>query len=327
MRQGSHKFTDIVAGLAIGISLVLISIVLSCTRAPLIAGYRSAVIKPDTLEIELLQPISAQFDATGRALPVLGSYYTYFGLGIRNTIVTYEHYGQDALDHRRVRYSHVEADDQHYIYKFEKNQELLRGAFGTVYTEKTCYFHPRSTEHNYLWVNLYANGFEHEPPQVWEKPPSDNGKLTHVSLIRVFQRPPGYVVVSAVYSAVGKLRHLWINGSKDGDWVHPSQFPEFSDGFLIYSGNQKQRSVLARFGFPDAVDVASYLKDAKPPFAPSQPDLQLSAVDLHYDYGRWVRQDQFVAGGPHTTRYLTYVQTYEDSVLDSDCAKGFVTTQ
>lgn len=117
---------------------------------------------------------------------------------------------------------------------------------------------------------------------------------------------------------------IWINASKAGDWIHPSQFPDWSNGFLIFKGDAKQRSTLARFGFPDVIDTQSYIKLPVSPFPSAPPDVQLSAVNLHFDCERWVRQDSFSAFG-HTTRYLTFTPTYEDSVLESRCAAGFST--
>jgi hypothetical protein len=139
----------------------------------------------------------------------------------------------------------------------------------------------------------------------------------------VFRRAPGYAVVSAVYSPLGQIQHLWINGSKDGNWIHPSQFAGYDDGFLVYSGKEKQREVLTRYGFPETFNVTSYLAGVVVPFKASPSDLQLSIVNLHYDYNRWVRQDQFPSDGRRRTRYLTFVQTSEDSILDPQCAEGF----
>jgi hypothetical protein len=176
-----------------------------------------------------------------------------------------------------------------------------------------------------MWVTTYANNADSESPTVDDKEPSPTGAITHISLVRVFQRPPGYVIVSAVYAPSGRIQHLWINASKTGEWIHPSQFPEWSNGSLIFNGDVKQRSAMTRFGFPDVLDTHSYIKQPVSPFRSAVPDVQLSVVNLHFDYNRWVRQDSFSALGPQTTRYLTFTPTYEDSVLESGCAAGFAT--
>lgn len=303
---------------------VLASALVSCRTSPVVGGYRSATIDPATLKIELSDPIVQRYDEKDRALPVLGSYYTYFTNEWGD--ISYDHYHQDTNGQQRVRYSHLESGGDHIIHKASKRQELLRGVFGTVYAEKTCYFQmPTVNYHNHFWVTAYANDTEHEVPIVRASKPWGSQTLTQISLIAVFRRPPGYAVVSAVYSPPGKIQHLWVNGSKDGDWVHPSQFAEFADGFLVYSGKEKQREVLTRYGFPETFNVNSYLSRALPPFKAAPSDLQLSVVNLHYEHNVWVRQDQFPSDGPHVTRYLTFVQTSEDSVLDPQWAGGFAT--
>lgn len=169
--------------------LVLASALFGCRTSPVIGGYRSAIIDPATLKIELSDPIVQRFDEKDRALPVLGSYYTYFTNEWGD--LSYDHYHQDTNDQQRVRYSHLEGGSDHIIHKASKQQELLRGVFGTVYAEKTCYFQlPTANYHNHFWVTAYANDTEHEVPIVLDNKPSGSQTLTQMSLIRVFRRPP-----------------------------------------------------------------------------------------------------------------------------------------
>jgi hypothetical protein len=138
---------------------------------------------------------------------------------------------------------------------------------------------------------------------------------------RIFQAPPGFLVVSANYALDGHLESLHVNGSSQGQWMHSNQlgplYPDVEVGTMI-GDRPKTRE---RFGSPASFPVQAYLKSAAgkqtvPVFR--QIDLQSSVdvVNLHHDRNRWLRQDTFLPNGTFSTRFLGYMVTDEDKVLE-----------
>jgi hypothetical protein len=299
----------------------------SCASAPPVGGYRTIRIDASTLKVDLQNPIVLEFDRDRRARPILGSYYQLFiGQGGGRSI---EHYFQKDAATPRIRYLHLETGADHILGRTTSRRELLRGQFGTVYSTKECFFN--SPVENYpssIDVRLYGNLSEHEPPTVAsEKPGWAGSAITNVSVIRVFRGGPEYLVATATYSPSGRLTAASVQGSRDGDWVHPAYVEEARQGAVTIGPDGPtagELATLSRYGLPATVSIENAA--AHQPVglrAVSNNPPERDVVNVHYDYDRWIAQDDYPAGLPHQTRYLTYAQTPENAGLDPLCAARF----
>jgi hypothetical protein len=286
---------------------------------PLISGYRTITIDPTTQRIDWQDPIQSEFvDADGRTRPVLGSYYQLWtGPGGGTSV---DHFFRRDPETPPFRYGFLGTRD-HLIYQSENWREILRGPFGTVYSQKTCFFNrPIETWGNLLVVSLYGNS-RGEPPTMSDEPPATGpATLTNVSVIRVLRGGPEYIVAVALYGADGRARGLSVEGGRNADWVPggKASIPEPN----LTGGDQA--AVMTSFGFPETVSIARALTQRPIGLAtPSRGPVERDAISLHYSYDRWLRQDEYLVAGEHHTRYLTYVRTPEDVALHEACAERF----
>lgn len=307
----------------------------ACDVWPQIAGYRTLTVEPTAQRLDWQNPVYHELDAQLKAKAVLGSYYSVFTNAHGGTSV--EHILQRDAAGPRARLSYLETNlTDHLVHKSVNTREILRGPFGTVYSEKTCYFHMPIEYWNQMAVHLYADGFQTgadgvvpkfgEPATVSDEPPDTAPAiLTNVSVIRVLRGGPQYVVAAAMYGGDGHALTLSVEGGRDGDWVQGSvlggtgqsyfnQFP-LDDGEVAY---------MTQFGLPPAISIQHALTQRSIGLAtPSRWPVERDAINLHYGYDRWMRQDEYLATGEHHTRYLTYERTPEDIGLAEACAQGF----
>jgi len=125
----------------------------ACKFGPVIVGYRTITIDPAAQRVDWQNPIPAQVDSRGLTRPTLGSYYQIF-TGQSGTSV--EHFFQRDPATPRVKYSYLDTNmKDHLVYRSVNTREILRGPFGTVYSEKTCFFHlPIESWSNELNIHL-----------------------------------------------------------------------------------------------------------------------------------------------------------------------------
>jgi hypothetical protein len=256
--------------------------------------------------------------------PILGSYYQIFG-GHNGTSV--EHFFRRDAATPPVRYSYLETDaKEHLVYRSVNTREILRGPFGTVYSVKTCFFHlPIENWWNEITVHLYAKS-RGEPPTMSDEPPgAEPATLTNVSVVRVVRGGPEFIVGAAMYGADGRAMSLSIEGGRDGDYAHASLARRIGTHLFIHEAPSGDAAAdMTAFGLPETIDVERALTQRPIGLAaPSVGPLDRDAISLHYAYDRWMRQDEYPAGGEHHTRYLTYVRTPEDMALDEPCAERF----
>jgi hypothetical protein len=199
-----------------------------------------------------------------------------------------------------------------------KYQVLLSGPFGTVYAHTTYFYGPeykgQSTE---FMTVLYMNGAGSEPFQLIPAlPTTDNLPLSAISVVRIFQAPPEFLVVSANYAPDGYLESLHVNGAKHGDWVHSNEvaalYPRLEVATMIGDRPQTRE----HFGLPSQFPIQRYPGSSDKIFAKGETKSMLDVVNLHYDRNRWVRQDSFLPDGSHSTRFLTYAVTEEEKILE-----------
>jgi hypothetical protein len=260
---------------------------------------------------------------------IQGSYYQIFTRQGGGTSI--DHYFQDNPAKARIRYSHLEMGADRILAQSSNAREVLRGPFGTVYSQKTCYYNlPIENYYNNIEVRLYANQMEHEPATVAnERPLGATGTLTYVNVIRVLRGGPEYLVLSALYSADGHLKRASVDGARAGDWLHPAYVEEARrDTVFIRASEhatQAQIAVMTRYGLPEAISVEDLLQHRLVGLElPANASVERDVITLFYDHDRWMVQDEYVTNGVHHTRYLTYSETTQGSVLDSRCRERFL---
>ena len=296
----------------------------ACKFGPVIVGYRTITVDPAAQRVDWQNPIQAEVDSGGLTRPTLGSYYQIF-TGQSGTSV--EHFFQRDPATPRVKYSYLDTNmKDHLVYRSVNTREILRGPFGTVYSEKTCFFHlPIESWSNELNVHLYANSVG-EPPIMSDEPPGTApATLTNVSVIRVLRGGPEFIVAAAMYGADGRAMTLSVEVGRNADWVQASVARGTGTRFFNHAAlTGDEAAVMTSFGLPETISIEHALIQRPIGLAtPSEGPVDQDAISLHYAYDRWLRQDEYLAGGEHHTRYLTYVRTPEDIALDEPCAERF----
>jgi hypothetical protein len=108
-----------------------------------------------------------------------------------------------------------------------------------------------------------------------------------------------------------------VNGSKNGDWVHSNQIHALYSDLDVATMIGDRPKTRERFGIPAVFPVKSYHHNQSDVFRQIDLKSALDVVNFHYERNLWVRQDSFLPEEPARTRYLTYVNTSEDKVLES----------
>jgi len=305
------------------VAVLAAGVLASCFHELSVVGYRSLTIEPQTLRTEWSDPIFAQVDENGRIRPVVGDYFYPFQMSGGSFFVN--HLSRRDADSPNIRYTYLEVGADHILGgRSVKTRELMSGAFGEVFATKTCFYNSSPEQWtNPFDVQSYSKQQGFEPPTVHpEKPAGALETLHYLSVIRVFLASPEYLVISAVYSRDGRLRSVYINGSKDGDWVHTNYLTGFEKD-AVSGGKARAPDTLRRYGLPEQIDLERYQKNFSFPLAKPALKSVTDAVSLHFNFGEWARHDEFGPDGSHRTRYLTYVQTGEDRVLDPICNQRF----
>jgi hypothetical protein len=227
--------------------------------------------------------------------------------------ISIAHLGPDGSN---VSYSSFDLDPDGTLMTRNKRQVLMQGPFGTVFADSTYYYgkqyHSAPTDFH---VELYFNEGSHEPAEPIGIT-KHVGVLSAISMIRVFRAPPEFLVVCATYDAAGRMLVLSVNGSENGNWVHPSEirtpYPDVDFG-TIYEDRPKMREY---FGLPETFPIADYLKTPQNEAQKAPLLVYSDAVNLHYQRNRYVRQDIFGVDGSHTTEFFSYTVTPEDRQLE-----------
>lgn len=284
--------------------LVGISCQISCTKRT--ANFGKMEIDPITMKLRLRNELPGP-------APPASDYY--FRFPISDGRYTIDHFGTGG----KIRYNafFVGADDT--IYTKTKYQVLLSGPFGTVYAESTYFYPPfYKAQPTQLFSVLYMNALGCEPFQlVSALPASDTLRLSAISVIRIFRAPPEFLVVSANYAPDGHLESLHVNGSKGGDWVHSNEIHGLYPDFEVATMIGDRPITRKHFGISAAFPVERYHRDPSDVFQQVELKSALDVVNFHYERNLWVRQDSFLPEGTAQTRYLTYVNTSEDRILET----------
>jgi hypothetical protein len=194
----------------------------------------------------------------------------------------------------------------------------LTGEFGTVYGKSTYFYDPMyKGRANEFFTLPYMNNVGSEPFRVAPALPAGaNLGLDAVSLIRVFQAPPEFLIVSGNYAPDGHLESLHVNGAKHGDWVHSNELVPLYPGIGVATMIGDQPKAREHFGLPAVFPTQQYLQKPASVFTRVELHSVMEVVNLHYDRNRWVRQESFLPDGTRSIRFLTYIVTEEDKVLE-----------
>jgi hypothetical protein len=226
---------------------------------------------------------------------------------------TIAHFGPDGSN---ISYNIFDVNPDGTLSSRSKSQVLMHGPYGTVFAQSK-YYYGKQYNHQPIdfGVTLYFNEGGHEPAQ-----PAgmldEVGALSAISLVRVFKAPPEFLVVCATYDADGHMLILSINGSENGNWVHPSEirtlYPDFDFG-TSYADRPTTREY---FGVPETFPIAEYLNSPKNEAEKVTLSIYSDTVNLHCQRNRYVRQDTFRLDGSHTTDFFKYTITPEDRQLE-----------
>jgi hypothetical protein len=200
----------------------------------------------------------------------------------------------------------------------------MRGRFGTVYADKTCFFN-RPTESG--WSNVTVHSWFDAPivevPSELRRPPEKLPPLTSLSLVRIYRAAPEYLVVAANYEPNGELGTVHIGGVKDGNWVQIDFNPLAKIGLNQRPGKGWDLEALGRYGIPPHIDVEGYLRSRHIPLPTVSLPQEMTVLNLHYGYNRLIRQDDLKDGTVISSRFLQPSDTDEENALNPQCESQF----
>jgi hypothetical protein len=214
----------------------------------------------------------------------------------------------------RTRFLYLETDQYQKLDRTVKYDEILKGAFGTIYANRTCFYgRPVANGPCSVSVGSYLNQLEHEIPAELSGSPANLPALTSVSLVRIFRADLTYAVVSANYESTGELGSLHIDETKSGDWV---------SGCALLHLDLKN-SDLKRYGIPARIDVPEYLRSRRVPLPVVTLPEELTLLNQHYGHNKIIRVDKLRDGAVDSSRFLHPSVTEEERVLDTACESRF----
>jgi len=243
------------------------------------------------------------------AVPTSGTYYSFFR---GSFLIMIEHFLKRSGAATPEAAFHLEASLDQRLDRTVKTDVILEGAFGTVYSQKTCFYNRRPADNvGSVSVGAWTKGGGEVPSEVSD-PKSDLPPLTGLSLVRIFRTGEEYVVVAANYEANGDLGSIHIGGTKEGNWVLSRDGGDF-----IFLGPPDARP--RTYGIPVRIDAPRYRVErrlALPAVALAQ---ELNVLNQSFGYGRIIRQDKLVDGAITSSRFLRPSVTDEEQVLAPAC--------
>jgi len=289
----------------------LLAMILSC--GPPTTGYFANLeFSPDLHPIPS-HPLSPE--------PHVGSFYFVFHTGTGLTEV--DHLRQDGPATPPTVLLFLEMNRDHMLDRTVKSIQLMKGRFGTVYAERTCFFNrPPETSWSNVSVHSYFNSASREVPSELSPPPSTLPPLTSLSLVRIYRAFPEYLVVAANYEQDGELGSLHIDGAKDGNWLHSNDVPAAQH--VVHRPTEGwDLGLLRQYGIPERIDVQSYLRSHHIPLPPASLPQEVAVLNQHYGYDKFIRLDELGNGTVISSRFLQPSDTDEEQVLNPQCESRF----
>ncbi len=217
-------------------------------------------------------------------------------------------------------------DRQYRLIERGKNEELLRGEFGSVYAKSTYFYDSRYRgQATGFEVNSYSKLVSSDLPTLTATVPAESAaQLVAVSLVRIVRAHPGVAVFAATYSPDGQLQSLSVDAARGGDWVVANEFvgsnPPINGGRFYGAGIHLR----PWYGIPSSFPVEDYITAPAVRWPSIGYPEQFAAVHLHYESNSWVRQDIYVDGNQTVSRSLHFPSTSSGRALAAiDSHRGF----
>ena len=292
--------------------VMLLGIILSC-GPPTSQYFAKLEFGPD-LHLIPSRPLSPQ--------PSVGTFYFVFHTGTGLTEVN--HLQQDDPAKPPTLLLFLETNRDQMLDRTVKSIQLMKGRFGTVYAERTCFFNrPTETSWSNVSVHSYFNAPSTEVPSELSPSPGALPQLTSLSLVRIYRAFPEYLVVAANYEQNGELGSLHIDGAKDGNWLHSNDVPSAQDAFVHRPTKGLDLNALRRYGVPAQIDVQAYLRSHHIPLPVASLPEEVTVLNQHYGYNRLIRLDELSKGTVISSRFLQPSDTDEEKVLNPQCESRF----
>jgi hypothetical protein len=207
-------------------------------------------------------------------------------------------------DGSQVCYNLFNVDSDNRLIYRTKYLELLRGAFGTLYSKVFYEYRPDvvmrdgaepvrlpnqldTFVRDYCCLRYVPADTRVTYETIGQLP------LSAISVVRIFRKGDSWLNVSGNYSSDGHLYEITVdNNSKFGD-----------------------NSQAAGFGIPEEFPIDRYLLRPEDPFGTTSLTADVSLVVLHYDESYVVRRDAYSTGKPRASTFLVFPQTDEDRQL------------
>ena len=252
--------------------------------------------------------------------PNSGSYYFFFHAATGLTMVSHMERNLGDSEPHRALYLETSRNDQ--LDRTVKSDVLLRGDFGIVYAQRTCFYN-RPVQSNYSSVSIRFESNEYpsafEQPTVLTSTPEFVPPLSSVSLVRVLRNESEYSLVSADYESSGELRGFQVAKANGGKIFPSTDVQTVSPPDRL---NAKDRR-LVKYGIPSHIDINKYLSlhHLQLPSA-SPPEELIWLIQIH-DFGKLIRQQQLRAGVPISSRWLQPSSTEEEHTIGPECDSRF----
>jgi hypothetical protein len=237
---------------------------------------------------------------------------------------TVRHLGPEGSDGTRSSFGFFLLDRAYRVKYRKKRHELLRGEFGSVSSETSYWYDQRYRgQATSFEVGAHSLGIGTQGPIVSEVSSSPGvDRVVAMSFVRVVRASPEYAVFSATYSPDGVLQWLDVSAARNGDRAEAAALVG-TDPPINGGGSLGARGLRDWYGVPSRFPLAPYLASGEP-FWPSSafPEV-VTAVQLHLDRDRWVRQDLF-RDGKRASQLLYFPDSRQDKMLAViDLNRGF----
>lgn len=250
--------------------------------------------------------------------PTAGSYYWFFHTA--RGFTTVDHFERKPGVPRPQRVLYLETNRDQRLDRTVKCDEILRGQYGTVCVERTCFFNRVVVNNpNYISTLVLSNTDESGaeiPGELPGKPDEQIPPLTSLSLTRIFRDESEYVVVSANYESTGEIGSLTTARTRVGEIIPGSASTVLRQALTDSS--------LERYGIPRRIDVQEYLRSNRLPLPSAALPQELAAVTQQYGFGKLIRQDQLRKDTAVLSRFLRPSVTKEEQTLNPECDARFV---
>jgi hypothetical protein len=142
-----------------------------------------------------------------------------------------------------------------------------------------------------------------------------------LSLVRIYRSFPEYLVVAASYEQNGELGSLHIDGEKDGNWLHSNSVPAAKEFDQL--GGKGWDVARKRYGIPAQIDLQGYLRSRHIPIPAASLPQEVTFLNQHYGYNRFIRLDELSNGTVISSRFLQPSETDEEKILNLQCESRF----